>query len=100
MSQQVTFSWWWLLAYPLMGAGMGGWSAWWTSRRERRRERRHEVRIRLVDPAGNAWLNVTCHELAVIRRYGGQDDPPWQTLETIGPRAAGFRLQVAPVHPD
>jgi hypothetical protein len=84
----------------VFGLIVGAASTWWTSRRSRRRERRHEVRIRLVDLAGNDWLNVTCHELGVIRRYGGQDDPPWQTLETIGPRAIGFRLQVAPAHLD
>ena len=85
----------------VIGALVGVWAVWWSGRRERRRQRRHEVRIRLVDLQQNEWLNVTCTQLDVIRRYGGQDEPPWQTLETIRDADGRlFRLQVAPAHLD
>lgn len=93
---------WSYVSSAVMGLLVGFWATWWSGRRARRRERRHEIRIRLVDDGtGVDWLNVTCEQLNVIRRYGGQDDPPWQTLETIYTQGGlPVRLQVAPAHLD
>jgi hypothetical protein len=92
---------WWLgfLVNAAVGIAAGAGASWHVGRRRRRQERRHEVRLRLVDRAGLEWMDVTCQDLAVIRRWGGQDDPPWQTLHVI-PRGSEVRLQVAPAHPE
>jgi hypothetical protein len=92
--------WWWVQVYlypAVVGTVLGLVSAVLTDRRRRRRERRHEIRLRLVDGNGLEWVNSTCHALSLARRYGGQDDPPWMTIETF---EGGKRLQIAPAHLD
>lgn len=95
----ITMHWWWLLVWPAVAFGGTWWTGSYAYRRARRLNREHAIRIRLVDLSGNEWFNTTCEELNFIHRYGGQDEPPWQTLEVIRGAVSTVRLQVAPAHP-
>lgn len=78
----------WFVCGPAVGLVSGWWFTRRADRRRRRREREHEMRFRLLDENGIAWIDCTCHDFALQYRYGFPREPgaepEWATIEQVG----------------